>query len=363
MTRPLVRLLSLGVALMAAACTPSQTPAAPDRPTSVIVLIADGAGVAHWTLARFAAEHLAVERMPVAGLMHTRGSNHEVTGSAPGASAIATGVRTFMGAIAVGPDSLPRETVLEAAHARGWATGLITTTWLMDATPAAFGSHVVSRRQMDEIFRQMTSLPVDVLMGGGNRLFPLVRERNGVDLLTPALERYTYLRTAEELASAVDTASMVLGLFAEGDMPRAGERSPSLSEMTRAALRILERDPDGLFLMVENEGSDTEAHRNSPRDVLTAEMLSFDDAVGVALDFQESHPGTLVLVAADHETGGVDLPYASAEGERELTLRYSTQDHTGAMVPIFASGPGAERFGGVRDNDQVGRTLMGLVKR
>lgn len=363
MARPLVRLTVLGALALSTSCAPTTLQTTMVTPTSVIVLVADGAGVEHWTLARFAADELAVQRMPVAGLMNTRGSDHEVTGSAPGASAIATGVRTFMGAISVGPDSLPRETALEVAADRGWATGLITTTWLTDATPAAFASHVVSRVQMVEIFQQMTALPVNVLMGGGGSLFQFAQEQLGTDLLTPALERYTYVQTGADLESASATASMVLGIFADADMPLAPERSPNLVEMTRAALRILERDPDGFFLMVENEGSDTEAHKNVTRDVLTAEMLGFDAAVGVALDFRESHPGTLVLVVADHETGGVHLTYLTRDGRREIVLGYATHDHTAAMVPIFAAGPGAERFAGLRENYQVGQALMELVRR
>ncbi|GMR11995.1 MAG: hypothetical protein BMS9Abin29_0181 [Gemmatimonadota bacterium] len=361
MTRTPVRSLISASLLLVASCAPQTVHTSPVMPSSVIVLIADGAGVSHWTLADFASDELAIGRMPVAGLVNTRGADHEVTGSAPGASALATGVRTFMGAISVDMDTVPQETVLELAHEQGWATGLITTTWLTDATPAAFASHVPSRGQMAEIFQQMIDLPVNVLLGGGSRLLPLARAQLGLDLRTPAMERYTFVETEDDLARVSrGDASMVLGFFAEGDMPLAPDRSPNLAEMTAAALRILEKDPDGFFLMAENEGSDTEAHRNSSREVLTAEMLGFDAAVGVALDYQRRHPDTLVLVTADHETGGVQL---TRNDEREIVMGYATTDHTGAFVPLFASGPGAERFGGVKGNDEIGRILMDLVRR
>ncbi len=361
MTQTVARAMVVASLLLVAACTPRAIRTATVMPNSVIVLIADGAGVSHWTLARFASDELAIERMPVAGLLNTRGADHEVTGSAPGAAAIATGVRTFMGAISVDMDSVPRETVLEVAHEQGWATGLITTTWLTDATPAAFAAHVPSRTQMADIFQQMIDLPVNVLLGGGSSLLPLASERLGLDLRTPAMERYTFVETEADLESVSRSdASMVLGFFAEGDMPLAPERSPNLAEMTAAALRVLEKDPDGFFLMVENEGSDTEAHRNSSREVIVAEMLGFDAAVGVALDYQERHPETLVLVTADHETGGLHLTYNE---QREIVVGYATSGHTGALVPLFASGPGAERFGGLKENDEVGRILMELVRR
>ncbi|HEX9885351.1 MAG TPA: alkaline phosphatase [Longimicrobiales bacterium] len=331
------------------------------RPTSVILLVADGAGVAHWTLARFASDDLAVDRMPVAGLVNTRGWDHEITGSAAGATALATGVRTFIGAIGVGPDSLPRESALELASGRGWATGLITTTSVADATPAAFAAHVASRDEMVEIFRQMTAAPVDVILGGGRNLLARALERDSLDLRSELEERYAYVETAAALEDAVAGGSgRVLGLFAPGSMARAGERTPSLVEMTRAALAILEKDEDGFFLMVENEGSDTEAHANAERDVLTAEMLDFDAAVGVALDHRERNPGTLVVVVADHETGGIHLTH---DANRDIVMGYATTYHTAALVPLFAAGPGAERFSGMRDNDEVGRALMELMGR
>ncbi|MFV2008083.1 MAG: alkaline phosphatase, partial [Longimicrobiales bacterium] len=361
MTRIPTRSLLSASLLLVASCTPQVIHTATVTPNSVIVLIADGAGVSHWTLAAFASDDLAIERMPVGGLVDTRGADHEVTGSAPSASALATGVRTFMGAISVDMDSVPRQTVLEVAHEQGWATGLITTTWLTDATPAAFASHVPSRGQMAEIFRQMIDLPVNVLLGGGSSLLPLAQARLGLDLRTPAMERYTFVETEADLESVSRSdASMVLGFFAEGDMPLAPERSPNLAEMTAAALRVLEKDPDGFFLMVENEGSDTEAHRNASREVITAEMLGFDAAVGVALDYQERHPETLVLVTADHETGGLHL---TGNEQREIVVGYATTDHTAALVPLFASGPGAERFAGLKGNDEVGRILIELVRR
>jgi alkaline phosphatase len=138
--------------------------------------------------------------------------------------------------------------------------------------------------------------------------------------------------------------------------------------LTDAALRVLERDPDGFFLMVENEGSDTYAHRNSDREAVTAEMLGLDAAIAIALEYQERHPRTLILVTADHETGGMYLPGDTVQRldptepvRPSMVLRYGTGSHTAGLVPLFAAGPGAERFGGLKDNDEVGRILKELV--
>jgi alkaline phosphatase len=325
-------------------------------------MISDGAGVAHWTLAKFARSDLAISDFPVAGLVDTRGSGHVVTGSAAGATALATGTRTFFGAVGVGPDSTVRETVLEAAKARGLGTGLITTTWVTDATPAAFAAHVPARGQLVDIMMQMTELPVDVIFGGGRRVFDIAERRDSIDLRGPVTARYSYIETAEEL-ERLDPSSVLLpllGLFSASDMARAPERSPSLTSMMTTALDILDRNPEGFFLMVENEGSDTEAHGNVERNVLVAEMLDFDDAVRVALEYQERHPETLIVVTADHETGGISL---NPDRERNVILGYSTGDHTAALVPLFARGPGAERFGGLRENWQIGQLLLQAVQR
>ena len=352
----LSRTVSLWLACALLSCTAGMAQA----PTRVILMISDGAGVEHWTLAKFARPHLAVGEFGVAGLVDTRGANHIVTGSAAGATALAIGVRTFFGAVGVGPDSTPRQTVLELAKSRGMATGVVTTTWVVDATPAAFASHVPNRGSLVDIFRQMTQLPVDVILGGGNGLFDFALRRDSIDL-RPAREGYTYIETAEQLDQIdAQQVTSLLGMFSRSDMARAPERSPRLTDMMTTALAVLDRDPEGFFLMVENEGSDTEAHGNVSRDVLVAEMLDFDDAVRVALDYQADHPETLIVVTADHETGGLSL---TPDAERNAVLEYATRDHTAALVPLFATGPGAALFGGLKENWEIGQLLLDAVRR
>jgi len=352
----------LGLTLLLGACaTGPRGVGAQERPTSVIFLISDGAGAAHWTLARYATEDLALERMKTIGLVDTRGSDHQVSGSAPTASAYATGLRTFMGAISVGPDSLPVKSVLEVAMERGMSTGLMTTTAIQDATPAAFGAHAVSRTALADISRQYVEKEITVLMGGGRRFFRPDMHR-GRDLLSEARETYTYVESVEELAALrPDTVDMLLGLLAETEMGIVAERGAgTLRRMAATALEILDRDPDGFFLMVENEESDTQSHGNADQETITAEMLDFDEVVRLALDYQAEHPGTLVLVTGDHETGGLTLPYG-ADAERTMFTAWTTPGHTGTLLPIFAAGPGAEKFGGIIRNDRVGQVLMELL--
>ena len=333
---------------------------APETPTRIIFLIADGAGAAHWTLAAYAKEDLAVGRMSVVGLVDTRGSDHTVSGSAPTATAYATGVQTFMGAIGVGPDSTAVETVVEAAMAGGMSTGLMTTTFLADATPAAFGAHAVSRTALGDISRQMSTKGITVLMGGGRLTFSPALQPDSSDLLAEVRQTYTYVESVEELRELdTDTVETLLGLFADRDMGIVAERGTALQDMTSTALRILDRNPNGFFLMVENEESDTQSHGNAAEAVITAEMLDFDAAVALALDYQAERPGTLVLVTGDHETGGVSLTY---DEDREIVMQYASGAHTGTLIPLFASGPGAERFAGIIENYRIGEILLEMVR-
>lgn len=360
-SRFLTTALPMLLAVLGSCAGQSTSPA--DAPTRVILLIADGAGVAHWTLAAFADDDASVRRMSTIGLVDTRGSDHTVSGSAPTASAYATGVRTFMGAISVGPDSLPRQTVLEAAMERGLSTGLITTTAIVDATPAAFGAHAVSRAQFGDIARQMASKGITVLMGGGRRAFGPDVQPNSGELFTEIRARSTYVESVEALGALdPDTVDSLVGLFAPGDMGTVAQRGDALTTMTSVALDVLDRNPAGFFLMVENEESDTQSHQNQSRATITAEMLDFDAAVGLALDYQAEHPETLVLVTGDHETGGVSLTYDGSDPDREIVMQYASGGHTGALLPLFATGPGAERFGGIIRNDQVGQILMEIVR-
>ncbi len=318
--------------------------------------------MAHWTLAAFANDDLAVRRMATVGLVDTRGADHTVSGSAPTATAYATGVRSRMGHVGVDADGAPIESVVEAAMARGKGAGLITTTEIVDATPAAFGGHNTSRYDSGPLAREMSTKGITVLMGGGRRAFRPDVQSDGLDLLAQIRGEHTYVESLDALRGLdPDTVDSLVGLLAEGEMGIVADRGgEALTTMTSAALGILSRDPDGFFLMIENEESDTQSHDNAPGAVITTEMLDFDAAVGLALAFQAEHPETLVVVTSDHETGGLSLPHDS---DREIVMEYSTGSHTGVLIPLFAAGPGAERLGGILRNDEVGQILLEMMRR
>jgi len=348
---PLTWLLTIG---LLAGCDGNREP-------RVIFFIGDGVGVGYWTAALFTADSLAIEAFPVLGLVDTRADPQIVTDSAAAATALACGVRTYNGAIGVDAEERELTSVLEVAEARGAATGLVATSSLTHATPAAFAAHVARRSMENEIAEQMAASGIEVLLGGGRRRFARAPESGGTTLLDQLRATSTCVTTAGEFR-ALDLArtDRLVGLFANGHMPAAAEREPDLAEMTAAALAILDRDPDGFFLMVEGSQPDWRGHDNEPLAEMMAEMLDFDRAIRAGLAYRADHPGTLIIVTADHETGGLAVEGA---GEGGIRLDYTTGGHTAELVPLFAIGPGAERFAGLTSSDAIGRELLAIFRR
>ena len=371
--------------LAALACAPWGTTPTPAPPPvsmaapevrNIIVLIADGAGVGLWTAASYASSALAVKEMPVVGLVATRSALHKVTDSGAGASVYATGQRVTNRTISVGPASacpLSRssdttrvwpagcerlESWFRVAGEKGKATGIVTTTTVVDATPAAFVASSPSRYWYDEIAAQLATAGLDVMLGGGRRYFAGETRRDRQDLLGEMCARSACLSTAEELAAYRPDARPVVGLFASGDFDDQDPRPVGLPAMVDAALARLARNPSGLVAMFESEATDNATHANASLERITADILEFDRAVRLALDFARRTPGTLVIVTGDHETGGVSL----AETGQDFQLRYTTTGHTAGHVPLFAFGPRSESFGGLRENHEIGRMLFEIVR-
>lgn len=326
----------------------------------VVLFVADGAGAAYWSAALYAADSLALAAFPVAGLVDPRNTSRPLPESASSATAFAIGVRTFSGAVGVGPDSLPRLTVLEAAEAAGLATGLVTTTHLIDATPAAFAAHVPNRRQGVDIARQLADAGIEVLLGDGGAAFDPAARPDSLDLIAALGRDHVWVETPAELAglAAADSVRALAGFFAIDRAFDTALRRPTLAEMTTAALQVLDRDPDGFFLLIENEHTDHFGHQNLPLGAIVDEVLELDRAVRVALEYRAGHPETLIVVIGDHETGGLSLV---ADSTGALAAAWSTTGHTAELVPVFAIGPGAEEFGGIRTAAAVGRALFRAV--
>lgn len=332
-------------------------------PKNVILLIGDGMGIAHISAARISTGgpdgRLAMDGMPVTGFVTTYSANALITDSAASATAIATGVKTNNGMIGQSPDGRRAKSILEAARGIGKSTGIVTTTAVTDATPASFAAHVDARSKQVEIAGQMLAARVDVIMGGGRGMFlpNSVDGGNRADnrnLLSEAAARgYAVATTKDELESAKSTR--ILGLFAMGNLT-TDSPEPPLSMLAQRAIDTLSDNRKGFFLMVEGGLIDIQAHHND-FDGMIRQLSEFDRAVAAALDFARRDGNTLVIVTADHETGGLTLLTDETGGLKPM---WTTKGHSAIVVPIYAFGPDAGRFSGVQDNTRIGKTIAEL---
>ncbi|WP_428236814.1 alkaline phosphatase [Gracilimonas sp.] len=328
---------------------------------NIIFLIGDGTGLAQITSGQYGLVGpdglLHMQTMPVTGFVKTHSSDNLITDSASGATAYSCGLKTYNGAIAVNPDKEACKTILELAEEMGLSTGLIATSSITHATPASFASHVESRSMEEEIAVQLLSSGAEVMLGGGFEFFSSQYRSDSLDLISQAEEAgYQLLRNEEELDNS--EAEMLLGLFANDGLERA-EGEPSTSAMTSKALNILSRNEAGFFLMIEGSQIDWGGHGNNTDYVLN-EVEDFDAAVKTALDFARQDGETLVVLTADHETGGMTLQRQRAEGD-SLEIYWTTGYHTGTPVPLMAYGPQATEFMGWRDNTYVGKRMAELL--
>lgn len=352
--------VSLGLAACAASAPGRGTIDLRSPATRIIMIVGDGTGVGHWSATRMLAERpLAVESLPSIGLMDTRcGACNRTTDSGAAATAFATGTRTGYGMVGMAPDSTPRESLLDAAEARGLATGLVTTSHVTDATPAALGAHAATRYDREGIAAQYAAQDIEVLLGGGSRFFR--QRRDGRDLVAELRARYTTVATRAEF-DALDLVhtDRLLGLFADSIAFPAVELRPTLPEMARVALAILDRNPRGFFVLLESEDTDELAHGNDSLPRLVAGMRELDATVRVALDYQARHPETLILVLGDHETGELSL---QVRRDGSILPRFGGTGHSAEATLLFAGGPGAQEFARWLDNDEVGRLLLARVR-
>ena len=311
---------------------------------NVIILVPDGCSQSVQTLARwYSGSPLMLDEM-VAGTVSTYSTDSVITDSSSAASAFATGYKTTNGFVSVGPSNAsvlsilenpsedmqyrPLATVLEGSKLEGKATGLVATSRVTHATPAAFASHVDNRDNENEIMEQMVYENVDVVFGGGSR--HLVPEEEGgkrtdrENLTEVLLDRgYQYVDSRDEMLNL--SSGKAWGLFASSHMAPDIDRTelvpeePSLSEMTGKALELLSQDKDGFFLLVEGSQVDWANHANDPVYAVT-DFLAFDEAVKVAVEFAEQDGHTLVLAFPDHNTGGMTIGSDSDSNYTSTTI-------------------------------------------
>jgi len=341
---------------------------------SIILFIGDGMGAEHRQAATFwLGDTLVMDAMPAYGFSRTHSADSDITDSAAAATAIATGVKTNNGIIGMDSNLNVLTTILEEAQFRGMSTGLITNVQMAHATPAAFAAHVENRNMMTEIAEQMLASGVDVILGGGeddfiplseNGCYPQPGQRtDGRNLLDEAIGiGYTYV-CEENAFNNVDPSATqrLIGLFADEEMPRPF--SPTLEEMTRKAIAILSKNPNGFFLMVEGGQIDWASHSNDAQDVI-ADVIDLDEAAAAAIAYADENSDTIIIVTADHETGGMSVDLSSSGLPNEdgpffmpdgtpFYINWTTSGHSDADVPTSAQGLLSNLLMGVYENTYI----------
>ena len=325
-------------------------------PTNVILFIGDGMGYGQIAAAGLyaygASGTLSFETFPHQAQVTTFSADSSITDSAAAATAMATGHKVGNGVISVARpgDGHELQTVLEQAAAAGKATGLVTTTYISHATPAAFAAHEPSRGNYGQIAQDYLRQTRPNVLFGSSLYLP---ESDAV------AAGYSVVKDAAQLqALDTDSADFVSGQFAAGHMTYESDRGPAatephLSEMTAVALSILDNNPQGFFLMVEGGRIDHAAHAHDLETTI-GETLEFSRAVRTAVDWADRSMqlDTLILVTADHETGGLNI-LADGDAGRYPYVAWTSAGHTGANVPIYAWGSNSEWVTGVMDNTWI----------
>ncbi len=324
----------------------------PRKVKNVILLIGDGMGLAQIYAGMTANKGwLHLEKCTVVGLSKTNSADRYITDSAAGATAFATGKKTNNGSVGVDSLGRPVTTVLEIAEQRGLSTGLVATTAITDATPASFIAHQPSRDLGEAIAADFLKTDIDVFIGAGlNHFKTRVDKRD----LTSELKKNGY-DVLYDINEVVKVNSGKLAGFVSDQRWSRG-RGDQLLKSTKTAIRILEQNKKGFFLMIEGSQIDDAGHDNNSNQVIE-EMLDFDNVIGEVLSFAEKNGETLVVITADHETGGYTLVDGNLQTGR-VEGRFSTEGHTSVMVPVFAYGPGAETFTGIYHNTKIFDKLM-----
>jgi len=360
-------LILFSLTLLLGACsTTAQETGNKAQVKNIIFLIGDGMGLSAVSTGFYYGDQPSqFQRFKAIGMQQTSSATHKVTDSAASGTALATGSKTYNGAIGVDTAGSAVTNITEVLSPLGWSTGVVATSTISHATPASFYAHVFVRSMEEMIAQQLLESEIDFFAGGGLARF--VGRSDSLDLFPLAAEAGFLLDTVA-LASpgSLDGEKKYGFLLAQGGMPTMLEgRGDFLPEATNLAISHLSQNPEGFFLMVESSQIDWAGHAND-RDYLIAEMLDFEKVIKAALDFAEKDGQTLVVVSADHETGGFTLSAGEnantgASDYKEIGPTFATGGHSATLIPVFAYGPGAEAFMGIYQNTAVFEKMKALA--
>lgn len=328
---------------------------------NVILMIGDGMSLMHiqaaWTCNR---GHLWLENAQFTGLSKTPATNRLITDSGSGGTSLATGYKTRYHAVGVDEDGNKLKSLVDYAKEAGKSAGVAVTCRLWDATPCDFLSHNIDRDNEQELIAEMANSPVDYVFGGGAKFF--TNRKDGRNIFKE-LEKKGYKvftsRTDLETISKEKGNSKVYCVPFEVDTPLPDERGDLLARASIAGMNLLNQNKNGFFMMVEGSQLDDYGHFNQ-LDMLMKETLDFDQTFGSIIKWAAEDGETLVVVTADHETGGMTVLGGDYK-EGRVEVNFSTKNHSGTMVPVYAFGPGSENFSGFMDNTDICWKIKALM--
>jgi alkaline phosphatase len=327
------------------------------QPKNIILLIGDGMGTSQ-VYAGYTAKKsiMNITSMPVSGFSVTWSADDFITDSGAGGTALSSGIKTKNGSIGVDTSGKSVETILEMAEKRGLSTGLVSTSSITHATPASFIAHTPNRSKYEDIAYDFLRTDIDVFIGGGYNNF--ARRADSLNLIDSLKARGYFI--ARDLKDVnIQSTKRLAALLAYEHLPQMSKgRGNMLPNATEMAISMLDKNDKGFFIMIEGSQIDWGGHANDVAYIVD-EMVDFDNAVGKALEFAAKDGETLVIVTADHETGGLGIIGGSiATGD--VQGAFLVKDHTATMVPVFAFGPGSEMFTGVQDNTDIFKKCVKL---
>ena len=335
---------------------------------NIILLIGDGMGLSQLSTAYYFGDDTPnFSRFTTVGLSITRSGSHKITDSAAGATALSCGKKTFNGAIGVDMDTSAVETILEFVASKNWNTALVSTSSITHATPASFFGHVYSRAEQLEIARQLCYSDVDFFAGGGTDFF--TKRLDNTNLLD-TLTAKGFVWDTTGLFKTIDPSKKYAFLLASDGLEQKNKgRGNDLEAASLLALDYLSQKEAPFFCMIEGSQIDWGGHNNDS-EYLIEELLDFDKTIGMVLDFAEKDGNTIVIVTADHETGGFTLAGKSKIGPMKkqyddyntIDPKFSTGGHSAALVPVLAFGPGSTKFNGIYENTEIYFKMMRMIK-
>ena len=325
---------------------------------NVVLMIGDGMSLMHiqaaWTCNR---GHLWLENATATGLSETPASNRLVTDSGSGGTSLATGEKTVYHAVGVDPQGKPLTTLCDLAKKAGKDAGVAVTCRLWDATPCDFLSHNIDRDNEEELVGLFPDCGIDYVFGGGAKKF--VNRKDGRNIFQELEAKgYHISRSFDDLMQWND--SRVWCVPYEVDTPLPDERGDLLARASIKGMNLMKQNKKGFFMMIEGSQLDDYGHWNQ-LDMLMKETLDFDHTIGEVFKWAAQDGETLVIITADHETGGMTV-HGGELAAGTVTCNFSTTDHSGTMVPVYAFGPGSEQFTGFYSNTEIYWKIKKLMK-